>query len=69
MAVIDPNEVMDKKTLAEKLELSERTIDRRIGCGELPEPAYLGQSPRWVGAKVLDFLEKNMNGKRATARK
>jgi excisionase family DNA binding protein len=52
----DRDRLLDRKQLAERLGLGERTISALVARKELPEPIRLGGSVRWDWTEVLRFL-------------
>lgn len=60
-APISPGSVMNylsRERLAEMLDISTRTIDRRVDEGKLPPPdLYVGRQPRWKLATIEAWLQ------------
>ena len=48
--------VLTKAALAEMLSCSERQVEKLVSAGELPEPFFIGDSPRWLRTWIYDFL-------------
>jgi hypothetical protein len=54
----DPEQLLDRKALAERLGVGERTVSGLVARGELPPPVlHTGDIARWSWPSVLRFLE------------
>lgn len=51
--------LLDRKTVAERLDVSPRTLDRMVAAGEFPIPVRICNRPKWP-VEVVDrwFDEK-----------
>ena len=45
------------ETLAEMLDISPRSVWRRLSSGEMIEPIKIGKSVRWRRQEVIDWVE------------
>jgi len=54
---LDPATIVTRKQLAELLDVSERTIDRRIKAHELPEPHKRGRESYWLAGELQQEVE------------
>lgn len=52
----EPTMTLSKDDLARELRVSERTIDRLLKAGELPQPFRVGAQVRWMRAGLEAFL-------------
>lgn len=59
--------VLTKDALAEMLSCSERQIEKLVTAGELPQPFFIGNSPRWMRTWIYDFLAELKPGMRLGA--
>ena len=59
--------VLTKETLAEMLSCSERQVEKLVIAGELPQPFFIGNSPRWMRTWIYDFLAELKPGMRLGA--
>ncbi len=50
-------QLISAKTLAEKLDISRRTLQRLQSKGEVPPPIRLGGSVRWNLDEVAEWIE------------
>ena len=49
---------LSRERFAQMLDVSEKTIDRRVDERKLPEPdLYVGRQPRWEYANVVGWLK------------
>ena len=44
------------KDVTDLLRISERSVNRLVDRGELPQPARIGRSVRWRNDQIIDFL-------------
>jgi predicted DNA-binding transcriptional regulator AlpA len=49
--------LLKKKGLAELLDMSPRTIDRKDASGQIPRPIKLAGSKRWRRTEILAWIE------------
>jgi len=55
----DAPELIDRTTLAQRLDVDVRTVSRMVKRRELPRPCIgEGGRPRWLWKSVLDFLRR-----------
>jgi predicted DNA-binding transcriptional regulator AlpA len=52
----DDRQLLDRRQLAGRLGVAERTVGALVARGELPPPVRLGGCSRWVWAEVMQFL-------------
>ena len=59
----DPSMLLTKADLAEHLRISERQVDNLRS--QLPDPIYLGSSPRWRRSEIAAWLSEQSQTARA----
>jgi predicted DNA-binding transcriptional regulator AlpA len=55
---IDPNTLVDKRRLAELLNVSQRTVERLVESEELPAPFKTGRKAYWTGKTLLAHFNR-----------
>jgi predicted DNA-binding transcriptional regulator AlpA len=55
---LDANSLVDKRTLAELMGISVRSIERLILHEELPAPFHQGKKAYWLGSTLLKHFQK-----------
>ncbi len=64
------DEFVGRSELATRLDVHERTIDRRVQDEDLPQPCFSpGGRPRWLWSHVVEFLKKRHERQDALAAK
>jgi predicted DNA-binding transcriptional regulator AlpA len=57
-----PLPYLSRERLAAMLDVSTKTIDRRIDEGKLPQPdLHVGRQPRWQSSKIMLWLQTHKN--------
>jgi predicted DNA-binding transcriptional regulator AlpA len=59
----DPERLLNRRELAERLGLAERSISSMVNAGELPKPYRLGGVVRWSWREVEKYLRASQNQK------
>ncbi len=55
--------LLDKKQVAELLNISVKTLDVWIAKGQGPKPVYLGRLVRFAQPEIASFIQKLTAGK------
>ncbi len=64
---MDHKQYLRKKHLAERYQTTQRTIERRVSLGLLPQPEYFGgRFPLW-DPEILEQHERQLIGRRMAA--
>lgn len=50
--------LLDKKQVAELLNISVKTLDLRISKGQGPKPMHLGRLVRFTQSEITSFIQK-----------
>jgi hypothetical protein len=55
----EPSDIVGRETLARRIGVDVRTVDRMVARQELPPPCIgQGGRPRWLWSYVVEFLRK-----------
>lgn len=58
LALLPEQALVDEAKLAQLLQVSTRTVRRRVACFELPPPFKLGSKSMWMVGRVREFFSK-----------
>ena len=58
-AVQTDRQLLTKQQLAERLQCSVRTVERRAAAGELPRPLKVGRLVRWTTEQLDQWQEQH----------
>lgn len=55
--------LLNKKQVAELLNISVKTLDLWVSNGKGPKPLYLGRLVRFTQSEIASFIQNTMEGK------
>lgn len=55
--------LLNKKQVAELLNISVKTLDLWVSKGKGPKPLYLGRLVRFAQSEIASFIQNTMEGK------
>jgi excisionase family DNA binding protein len=64
-----PSALISAATLAERLDVSVRTVWRLLSSGKLPDPVKVGGSVRWRNADIAAWIREGCPERRAVSRR